>query len=199
LPVLGSTQLLAADTIYTGLAGPSPEVFSPASPMSRAGGPRAPISQPSFKPPVPEQIVAIGVSERSWAAQIPLCSPFWGSVSPRLPRSWCTGARLLASHFQETVEIFQQTVSNSNCNSFILKKCLFSLLRFLGCTGNWGGKQSLLASLPRREGEEGMEKSMRKLGRWFCFFLHTDCFSSSVKIQLLMLQCDGCWWTEEGA
>ena len=92
--VLDSTQLVAAEKIYGQLAGPSPKVLSLASPVSRAGGPQALVSQPSFKPPVLERIAAMGCRRGAelrlgWAVRSPsaTCSPFWGSVSSKLPRS----------------------------------------------------------------------------------------------------------------
>lgn len=46
-------------------------------------------------------------------------------------------------------------------------------------------------------GEKHEEKYEEIRQRFFFFFLHTDCFSRSIEIQLVVLQCDRCWWMKE--
>lgn len=73
-PVLCSAQLVAADRIYGQLAGLSPEVLSLGSLMSCDEGLQALVSQPSFRPPEPEQIAAMGCrrEELSRGCALPL-------------------------------------------------------------------------------------------------------------------------------
>lgn len=110
-----------------------------------------------------------------------------------LPWSRSTKARLLVSPFQDSVAIFQQTVSNSQKNQFSLNKCLFFLL----CSLHWEAvRETQPAGFPAQVGEgEKHEEKYEEIKQRF-FFLHTDCFSRSIKIQLVVLQCDQCWVNE---
>lgn len=177
--VLRSAQLVAADRICSQLAGLSPEVLSLGSLMTEMKGCRRWFHRH------PPNLGSQSGSQR-WSGREQLCA----LPLQHLPRSSPPKkAQKFVSPFQDSVEIFQQHCRTLKKSQFSLNKCLFSLL----CSLHWEVvRETQRAGFAAQVG--GGEKHKEKYEEIRqSFFLCTDCFSRSIEIQLVVLQCDRCW------